>query len=505
MNFKTASEPGISLTDISHWIDGERVSTEHSREGVEICNPATGRAIRWVEFADEAITVRALAAAARAFPNWAATPPPKRAQVLFRYRELLVEHRERLARLITEENGKTLAESRGELDRGIQVVEFAAGIPQLIKSEYLTDIAATLDGYSLREPLGVCLGITPFNFPGMVPLWMFPVAIAAGNTFILKPSERDPSCAVELAKLFEAAGLPRGVFNVVHGGRETVERLIVAPEVAAVSFVGSTPVAHAVYKAASDAGKRAQCLGGAKNHAIVMPDADLSAACDAIMGAAYGCAGERCMAISVAVTVGEAGDRLAALLAERAPRLKVGPGDDPATEIVPLVSAEHRDRVAGYIDTGLEEGARLIVDGREHPVPEAGFYLGPSVFDEVTSDMKIYQDEIFGTVLCVVRVDDLDEAIATVNGHRYANGAAIFTRSGAAADRFTREMQPGMLGVNVPVPAPTAFFGFGGHKSSLFGPLHIHGTDGVRFYTRTKAVTSRWPRSVGESSGPSGF
>jgi malonate-semialdehyde dehydrogenase (acetylating)/methylmalonate-semialdehyde dehydrogenase len=336
-------------------------------------------------------------------------------------------------------------------------------------------------------------------------MWMFPVAIAAGNSFILKPSEKDPSCAVELAALFEEAGLPRGVFNVVHGSRETVERFINAPEVAAVSFVGSTPVAHSVYKAASDAGKRAQCLGGAKNHAIVMPDADLSAACDAIMGAAYGCAGERCMAISVAVTVGDAGDKLVALLKERAPKLKVGSGDDPATAIGPLVSEAHRDSVAGYVETGLEEGAQLVVDGRDYEMPEAGFYLGPCVFDHVTSDMKIYQDEIFGTVLCVVRVDDLDEAIATVNGHMYANGAAIFTSSGAAADRFTREVQPGMLGVNVPVPAPTAFFGFGGHKSSLFGPLHIHGTDGVRFYTRTKAVTSRWPRNVGEGGGPSGF
>lgn len=505
MNQETASDRGVQLADIPHWINGGRVLPSRSREGAEIFNPATGEAIRWVEFADEAVADQALVAAAAAFPAWAGTAPPKRAQVLFRYRELLVKHRNRLAQLITEENGKTLAESRGELDRGIQVVEFAAGIPHLMKSEYLTDIASTLDGYSLREPLGVCLGITPFNFPGMVPMWMFPVAIAAGNSFILKPSEKDPSCAVELAALFEEAGLPNGVFNVVHGSRETVERFINAPEVAAVSFVGSTPVAHSVYKAASDAGKRAQCLGGAKNHAIVMPDADLSAACDAIMGAAFGCAGERCMAISVAVTVGEAGDKLAQLFKERVPKLKVGSGDDPATAIGPLVSEAHRERVAGYIETGLEEGARLIVDGREHDVPEVGFYLGASVFDHVTADMNIYQDEIFGTVLCMVRVDDLDEAIATVNGHRYANGAAIFTRSGAVADRFTREMQPGMLGVNVPVPAPTAFFGFGGHKSSLFGPLHIHGTDGVRFYTRTKAVTSRWPRSDAESSGPSGF
>lgn len=502
---RTAVEEA-TLSPISHWIDGSPVQPRSGRHGAEVFNPATGEAIHWVQFADSDLVRKAVEAAARAFPGWASTAPPRRSQVLFRYRELLVEHREALARLITEENGKTLDESRGELDRGIQVVEFAAGIPHLMKGEYLPDIATTLDSYNLREPLGVCLGITPFNFPGMVPMWMFPVAIAAGNSFILKPSEKDPSCSVRLAELFEEAGLPPGVFNVVHGTREAVEELIAAPEVAAVSFVGSSAIAHSVYRAAADAGKRAQCLGGAKNHMVVMPDADMESACAALTGAAYGCAGERCMAISVAVTVGDAGDRLVELLKKHAPKMKVGSGENSHTQVGPLVTEEHLEKVTGYLETGVEEGAELVVDGRKHPagLPAKGYFLGPCVFDHVTADMSIYRDEIFGPVLCMVRVDSLDEAIATVNGHEYANGGAIFTRNGAAADRFTREVAPGMIGVNVPVPAPTAFFGFGGYKQSLFGPLHIHGTDGVRFYTRMKTVTSRWP-DVGGDGGPSGF
>lgn len=506
MNREYTVEQAGSLPIIAHWIAGSAVASRAARDGVRLHDPASGTAIRWVPFADSDQVRTAVRAAARAFPDWAATPASKRSGVLFRYRDLLVAHRDELAELITEEHGKTLAESRGELDRGIQVVEFAAGVPHLMKGESLPDVASGLSSYNRFEPLGVCLGITPFNFPAMVPLWMFPVAIAAGNTFILKPSEKDPGCSVRLAALFEQAGLPPGVFNVVHGTRETVEALISAPEVAAVSFVGSSPVAHAVYKAAAIAGKRAQCLGGAKNHMVVMPDAEMNTAAAALAGAAYGCAGERCMAISVAVAVGEAGDRLVEHLAEQVPCLKVGPGNDPATRIGPLISEAHRDRVAQYLDQGTREGAELVVDGRRHPggLPDKGYFLGPSVFDRVRTDMGIYRDEIFGPVLCVMRADDLDEALALVNGHDYANGGAIFTRSGAAADRFTREAAPGMIGVNVPVPAPTAYFGFGGNKQSLFGPLHIHGTDGVRFYTRMKTVTSRWPEGA-EENGPSGF
>jgi malonate-semialdehyde dehydrogenase (acetylating) / methylmalonate-semialdehyde dehydrogenase len=506
MNLKAAAAPDLALSPIPHWLNGAAVPPTGHESGV-VYNPATGKAIRQVGFADAAVVRQAVDAAARAFPGWAATASSRRAQVLFRYRELLIEHRQELARLVTEEHGKTLDESAAEIDRGIQVVEFAAGVPHLMKGEHLGDVASHLGSYNIRQPLGVCVGITPFNFPCMVPMWMFPVAIAAGNTFVLKPSEKDPGCAVRLAALFEEAGLPRGVFNVVHGARDTVSQLIAAPEVVAVSFVGSTPVAHSIYRAAAVAGKRAQCLGGAKNHMVVMTDADLDAACSALTGAAYGCAGERCMAISVAVAVGAAGDALVKRLVERVPKLRVGAGTDAETEVGPLISQAHRDRVAGYLDTGVSEGARLIVDGRKHPggIPARGFFLGPSVFDFVMPQMRIYRDEIFGPVLCVMRAADLDEAIAIVNGNDFANGAAIFTRSGAAAERFTRAMDSGMIGVNVPVPAPAAYFGFGGNKQSLFGPLHIHGTDGVRFYTRMKTVTQRWPESAAGSAGPSGF
>lgn len=506
MNQQAAAAPVTALPSIPHWINGAAVAPPGGSASTTVHNPATGHAIREVGFADAGVIRQAAEAAARAFPAWAATASARRSQILFRFRELLIQHRDDLAAIVTEEHGKTLDESRAEVDRGIQVVEFAAGIPHLMKSEYLSDVATQLGSYNIRQPLGVCLGITPFNFPAMVPMWMFPVAIATGNTFILKPSEKDPGCAVRLAELFEEAGLPRGVFNVVHGARETVTQLIKAPEVVAVSFVGSTPVAQAIYRAASDAGKRAQCLGGAKNHMVVMPDADLDAACNALMGAAYGCAGERCMAISVAVAIGDAGDVLVKNLAERVPKLKVGNGAAHDTVIGPLISNVHRNLVASYLETGISEGAELVVDGRRHAgVPAKGFFLGPSVFDRVRPGMHIYRDEIFGPVLCVMRAANLDEAIAIVNGHEYANGAAIFTRSGAAAERFTRAMDAGMIGVNVPVPAPAAYFGFGGNKHSLFGPLHIHGTDGVRFYTRMKTVTQRWPDISTGNGGPSGF
>jgi malonate-semialdehyde dehydrogenase (acetylating)/methylmalonate-semialdehyde dehydrogenase len=506
MNRSHGIVQNAKLPHIGHWINGGARQSMHG-ESASVFDPATGKSIHAVGYADAEVLKEAISTAVRAFPAWAATPAPKRADILFRYRELLRHRRDALAEIITQENGKTLAESRAELDRGIQVVEFAAGIPHLMKGEFLNDVASGLDGFSVREPLGVCLGITPFNFPAMVPMWMFPVAIAAGNTFILKPSEKDPTCATRLAALFEEAGLPPGVFNVVHGARETVEKLIAAPEVAAVSFVGSTPVAHAVYRAASDAGKRAQCLGGAKNHLIVMPDADMDAACAALSGAAYGCAGERCMAISVAVAVGKAGDQLVSKLATRARALKLGPGSDPGTDIGPLITEEHRLRVMQYLDTGVGEGARLVVDGRRHSAGavHGGFFLGPSLFDYVMPGMKIYQDEIFGPVLCVVRAADFNEAMAIANAHEYANGAAIYTADGAYARRFVREIQAGMIGVNVPIPAPTAYFGFGGHKQSLFGPLHVHGADGVRFYTRVKAVTSRWPEHAEKREGPSGF
>ena len=379
------------LPRIAHWIGGSAVPQDSARDGAEVFDPARGTAVRWVPFADSSHVREAVKTAKRAFPGWAATSPPKRAQILFRYRDLLVEQHEALARLITEEHGKTLAESRAELDRGIQVVEFAAGIPHLMKGEILPDIATGLGCSNRYEPLGVCLGVTPFNFPAMVPMWMFPVAIAAGNSFILKPSEKDPGCSVRLAELFEAAGLPPGVFNVVHGTREAVEALIADPDVAAVSFVGSSPIAHSVYQAAAAAGKRAQCLGGAKNHMVVMPDADMERATSALTGAAYGCAGERCMSISVAVAVGDAGERLVNALKEQVPQLKVGFGDRDGVEIGPLITAEHRDRVARYLEAGLKEGAELAVDGRKHPggVPETGFFLGPSVVDHVKTEMSI--------------------------------------------------------------------------------------------------------------------
>lgn len=492
----------------AHWVNGAELRADLRSGSAPVHDPALGTIIAMTPFANREVVDTAVQAAAAAYPAWAATPAPRRARILFRYRDLLEENREALARIVTEENGKTLGEARAEVDRGIQVVEFSAGIPHLLKGEHLPDVATELDTYNVREPLGVCAGVTPFNFPAMVPLWMFPVAIAAGNTFVLKPSEKDPGAALRLAILFEEAGLPRGVFNVVNGGRETVEHLVDHPRVAAVSVVGSTAVAHAVYRRAAQLGKRAQCLGGAKNHMAVLPDADLDAACGALLGAAYGCAGERCMAISVAIAVGAAGDALVARLSERAPRLRVGPGSDDTTEVGPLISEEHRQRVLRYLDTGVREGARLVVDGRRHPLPppKSGFFLGPCVFDHVTPDMAIYRDEIFGPVLCVVRARDISEAIAITNGHEYANGAAIFTAAGASARRFVREARAGMIGVNVPVPAPTAYFGFGGHERSLFGPLHVHGTDGVRFYTQAKTVTSRWPEGPKrDGDAPSGF
>ena len=481
-------------TAVPFWIDGERRAAQGSREGV-ITNSATGAAVRTVPFANAADVDVAVASARAAFPAWRATPPLRRARILMRFRDLLERHTPELAALITDEHGKTLPEATGSVQRGLEVVEFATGIPHLLKGEHAEDVGSGVDTHSTRQPLGVCAGITPFNFPIMCPLWMVPVALACGNTFVLKPSEKDPSASMLTAELLKEAGLPDGVLNVVHGDKEAVTAILGHPDVAAVSFVGSTPVARYVYETACAAGKRVQALGGAKNHAVVLPDADLDSAADALIGAAYGSAGERCMAISAVVAVGEAGDAIVSRLAERARALAIGPGDRPGVEMGPLITAEHAARVLGYIEAGAREGATTVVDGRGLQVEghEGGHFVGPTLFDHVRRDMSIYRDEIFGPVLVVVRADTERDAIDIVNSSPYGNGTAIFTRSGASARRFANEIQVGMVGVNVPIPVPMAFFSFGGWKGSLFGDLHVHGPDGVRFYTRTKVITSRWP------------
>jgi malonate-semialdehyde dehydrogenase (acetylating)/methylmalonate-semialdehyde dehydrogenase len=481
---------------IGHWVDGRPLPGEGGRTA-EVFNPATGEVAGRVALAGEAEVGAAVAAAERAFRPWAETSPLRRARVMFAFKQLVERDQDALAALITAEHGKTLADARGEVQRGLEVVEFAAGIPQLLKGEYTEQVSAGVDAWSLRQPLGVCAGITPFNFPVMVPMWMFPMAIACGNAFVLKPSERDPTPALRLAGLLREAGLPDGVFNVVQGDRAAVDALLAHPGVQAVSFVGSTPVARAIYAAGTAQGKRVQALGGAKNHMVVMPDADLDGAADALLGAAYGSAGERCMAISVAVAVGDAADPLVERLAPRIRALRVGDGCDPASEMGPVVTAAHRDRILGYVEDGIRAGARLVVDGRALSVPgrERGFFLGGTLFDRVTPEMRIYREEIFGPVLVVVRVPDFATALDLVNRHEYGNGTAIFTRDGNAAREFTHRVQVGMVGVNVPIPVPMAFHSFGGWKRSLFGDHHAHGPEAVRFYTRTKAVTQRWPTS----------
>jgi len=483
---------------LSHWIGGRAAPGEANRLG-DVFDPSTGARTRQVPFATPAEVDAAVRAAAAAFPAWSRTPPVVRARVLFRFRELAEARADVLTRLITDEHGKILSDARGELARGMDVVEFACGIPQLLKGEMTEQVGRGIDSWSVRQPLGVVAGITPFNFPVMVPMWMWPVAIACGNTFVLKPSERDPSPSLEVARLLAEAGCPEGVFNVVNGDRETVDALVRHPEVAAVSFVGSTPVAEWVHRTASTAGKRVQALGGAKNHLVVMPDADLDLATDALIGSAYGSAGERCMAISVAVAVGEVADPLLDRLAPRVRALRVGPGTDAAVEMGPLVTREHLDRVRSYLDVGLSEGAALVVDGRGLRVAGRadGFYLGGCLFDRVRPEMRIYQEEIFGPVLVVVRVRTLDEALALVDTHAFGNGTAIFTGSGAAAREFSSRVQCGMVGINIPIPVPMAFHSFGGWKRSLFGDHAIHGPEGVRFYTRLKTVTARWPEAPG--------
>jgi malonate-semialdehyde dehydrogenase (acetylating)/methylmalonate-semialdehyde dehydrogenase len=488
------------MRTIAHFIGGKSVAGTSNRVG-PVFDPATGEQTGAVAYANTEETAAAVTVAAAAFPAWAATPPLRRARVLFKFKELVERHADELARLITAEHGKILSDAMGSLTRGLEVVEFACGIPQLLKGEFTDNVGTGIDSWSMRLPLGVCAGITPFNFPAMVPMWMFPVAIACGNTFVLKPSERDPSTSVRLAELMMEAGLPAGVLNVVHGDRVAVDALLGDPRVAAVSFVGSTPVAEHVYRTSAAAGKRVQALGGAKNHMVVMPDADLDQATDALMGAAYGSAGERCMAVSVAVAVGRVGDALVGRLAPRVRALKVGPGTAPDSEMGPLITAEHKRRVEGYIAQGVAEGARLEVDGRGLRLQgyENGYYVGGTLFDRVEPSMRIYREEIFGPVLSVVRVREFKDAVTLVNNHEYGNGAAIFTRDGDAAREFEVQAQAGMIGVNVPIPVPMAFHSFGGWKRSLFGDHHVHGPEGVRFYNRMKTVTARWP--TGLSSG----
>jgi malonate-semialdehyde dehydrogenase (acetylating)/methylmalonate-semialdehyde dehydrogenase len=494
---RAEARPSGAPERLTHWISGGPAPGESQRLG-DVYDPAAGRCIRQVPLANASDVDRAVRAAAEAFTAWSRTPPLARARVLFRFRELAEARADVLSRLVTEEHGKVLTDARGELARGMEVVEFACGIPQLLKGELTEEVGRNVDAWSMRQPLGVVAGITPFNFPLMVPMWMWPVAIACGNTFVLKPSERDPSPSLEVARLLKAAGLPDGVFNVVHGDREAVEALLHHPGVAAVSFVGSTPVAEAVHRAGTATGKRVQALGGAKNHLVVLPDADLAQVTDALIGAGYGSAGERCMAISVAVAVGGVGDALVDRLATRVRTLRIGPGTAPGVEMGPLVTREHLEKVRGYVDAGVAEGARLVVDGRAFQSTEApeGFYLGGCLFDGVQPSMRIYKEEIFGPVLSVVRVGTAAEAVALVDSHPFGNGTAVFTRDGGAARDFASRVQCGMVGINVPIPVPMAFHSFGGWKRSLFGDHAIHGPEGVRFYTRLKSVTARWPESA---------
>jgi len=482
------------------WIGGREVQSASGRTG-DVFDPSTGEVIRRAPFASAAEVGQAVSAARAALPGWRDAPPLRRARVLARFRELLEANRDELARLISQEHGKTVPDAAGSLQRGIEVVEFATGAPHLLTGEQAEDVARGVDSHSVLQPVGVCAGITPFNFPAMVPMWMFPVAIACGNTFVLKPSEKVPSTALRLARLFHEAGLPEGVLNVVPGDAEAVGAILDHPDVNAVSFVGSTPIARHVYETAARNGKRVQALGGAKNHAVVLPDAALEFTADAIIGAGYGSAGERCMAISVVVAVGDVADPLVARLREKAAALRVGPGSHAGVEMGPLITSVHRERIRGIIAAGVVEGAKVVLDGRESRIPGAGngFFLGPTLLDHVTPGMTVYREEIFGPVLVVVRVRTLEEAIELVNRNPYGNGTAIFTGSGKAAQQFEREIQVGMVGVNVAIPVPMAFFSFGGWKQSLFGDLHVHGMEGVKFYTRTKTVTSRWPATEEKS------
>ena len=489
--------PHSAVREIGHYIAGRVVAGSSGRYG-EVFDPATGQVSARVALAARGEVEQAIAAAKAAFPAWRDQPPLARARVMFQFKQILDARREEIAAAITSEHGKTFDDAKGEVTRGLEVVEYACGIPEALKGEYTDQVARGVDAWTFRQPLGVVAGITPFNFPAMVPMWMFPMAIACGNTFVLKPSERDPSASLLLAAWLKEAGLPDGVFNVVQGDKEAVDALLMHRDVKAVSFVGSTPIAQYIYATGTAHGKRVQALGGAKNHMVVMPDAELDKTVDALMGAAYGSAGERCMAISVAVAVGSVAGPLVAQLAERVRALKIGPGMDKDVEMGPVVTAQHKARIEGYIAQGVKEGAKLVVDGRGVKVPghEQGFFLGGTLLDQVKPDMTVYREEIFGPVLVVVRSPDFASAVDLVNEHAYGNGTAVFTNSGDIARAFVREIEVGMVGVNVPIPVPMAFHSFGGWKSSLFGDHHAHGPEAVRFYTKQKAVTQRWLSSV---------
>jgi malonate-semialdehyde dehydrogenase (acetylating)/methylmalonate-semialdehyde dehydrogenase len=486
---------------LGHHVAGRRLPMGPSRTQ-DVFNPATGAVTARVALASASDVDGAVQGAKAAFPAWSNLPPIRRARLMNRFLALVNQHRDELARAITLEHGKILSDAQGEVDRGIDVIEFACGIPQLLKGDYTDQVSTGIDNWTMRQPLGVVAGITPFNFPVMVPAWMYPVAIAAGNTFVLKPSPLAPSAPLLIADLMKQAGFPHGVFNVVQGDKEAVDALLVHPDVKAVSFVGSTPIANYVYETGARHGKRVQALGGAKNHLVVMPDADIGKAVDALIGAAFGSAGERCMAVSVAVLVGEAADKVLPLLKERAARLSVGDGMDIASEMGPVVTNIARARIRGYIDAGVAEGATLVTDGRGIAAPTAGkgFFVGPTIFDNVTPDMKICREEIFGPVLCCLRVDSFEQAVAAINAHEFGNGVSLFTSDGGTAREFARRIEVGMVGINVPIPVPMAWHGFGGWKRSLFGDMHAYGEEGVRFYTRQKSVMQRWPQTIAKGA-----
>ncbi len=497
-----ATEAFTTTTDVAHWINGQRVPGPANGRRQPVYNPATGAVARQVSLGGKAEIDAAVAAAKAAFPAWADTPPIRRARVLNQFLALLNQHRDTLAAMITAEHGKVFSDAQGEVTRGIDIVEFACGIPQLLKGDYTDQVSTGIDNWTLRQPLGVVAGITPFNFPCMVPCWMFPVALACGNAFILKPSERDPSASIFMAELLHQAGLPEGVFGVVQGDKVAVDALLAHPDVQALSFVGSTPIAHYIYQTGAQHGKRVQALGGAKNHMVVMPDADLEQAVDALIGSAYGSAGERCMAISVAVLVGDVGDKIVPMLAERAKSLKVKSGMEPDAEMGPVVTKQALERIEGYIDVGVKEGAKLVVDGRGLDVKglEGGFFTGGTLFDHVKPTMRIYKEEIFGPVLACLRAKDFAEALQLVNDHEFGNGVSCFTSDGNVAREFARRVQIGMVGINVPIPVPMAWHGFGGWKRSLFGDMHAYGEEGVRFYTKQKSVMQRWAGSIGKGA-----
>jgi len=500
-----ATETRTMTTSIAHYIAGAPAAGSSNR-AQDVFNPATGAVTGRVALANAADVNAAVAAAQAAFADWADTPPIRRARVMFKFLELVNQHKDTLAHLITAEHGKVFTDAQGEVSRGIDIIEFACGIPQLLKGDFTDQVSTGMDNWTLRQPLGVVAGITPFNFPVMVPMWMFPVAIAAGNTFILKPSPTDPSASLFMADLLKQAGLPDGVFNVVQGDKEAVDALLVHPDVKAISFVGSTPIANYIYETGAHHGKRVQALGGAKNHMVVMPDADLDQAVDALIGAAYGSAGERCMAISVAVLVGDVAEKIMPKLIERTKALKVLNGTNLAAEMGPIVTAAAHQRITGYIEAGQAEGAKMLVDGRRFDAKqtgegcENGFWMGGTLFDHVTTDMKIYKEEIFGPVLSCVRVADFAQAVQIINDHEFGNGVSCFTRDGNVAREFARRIQVGMVGINVPIPVPMAWHGFGGWKKSLFGDMHAYGEEGVRFYTKQKSIMQRWPESIGKGA-----